>query len=118
MAVTFRVFLIPRAKGGYRLRPLFVERPDSLDRDVQIAYSAEFGIQPFQFVSYFAADRVIDHRREKQDGGTQMGQRNAHMVQRARVAFDGCFLICTEILEMARCVAAESRIAGSRAIEL
>ncbi len=54
-----------QAPTAGRTCALLVQPLDPVDRDVEIAHRAEFAVQPFQFIPDLVADRVFDHRREK-----------------------------------------------------
>src|SRR5213596_4041363 len=96
-----RALLVPVLIIGNCLWPLLAGVLQSLDRDVQISHAAEPSIQPLQFIPYSRPLGVIDHRREKQYGGAQARERNAHLVQGSWVACACRLMICGQIVKTA-----------------
>src|SRR5712671_1805778 len=85
------------------LPPLLAAGFEPLHRDVQIAHGAKLAVQPFQFTLYLRPLGVVDHRREKQDGGAQSSERKAHLMQGFRVASACRLMACGQIPEVAAC---------------
>src|SRR5712672_2568264 len=101
MAMAVRALLVPVLIVGRCLRPMLVGGLQSLDCNIQISHTAELGVQPLQFIPYSRPLGVIDHRREKQYGGAQARERNAHLMQGSGVA-PGCrLMICDQIFKTA-----------------
>src|SRR5262249_16863179 len=115
--MTLIAFLIPGADRGQDLRPLLVQYLDAIEGDVEIAYRAKLAVQPFQFVPDLVADGVFDHRREEQDGGAQMRERNPHLMQRGLISGCGRFPVGNEGINMPPRHDPECGIAGHGAVE-
>ena len=101
MTMAVGALLVPVLIIGHCLRPLLADGLQSLDRNVQISHGAELGVQPLQFIPYSRPLGVIDHRREKQYGGAQARERNAHLVQGSWVACACRLMICGQIVKIA-----------------
>ena len=86
---------------GYSSRLTLVSGFQLRDRDVQIPHRAKMAVQPLQLVPYLRSLGVRNHRREEQDGRAQARQRDAHLIQRRRVAFAGRLVICGQIRQAA-----------------
>src|SRR5260370_3722581 len=101
MTMAVRAPFVPGSIIGCCWLALLAAGLQPLHCDVQISHGAKLAVQPLQFTPYSRPSCVVDHRREKHDGGAQSRERNPHLMQGYRVGSARRLMTCSQIPEVA-----------------